>query len=467
MIKTLKTFLIESNTNDFLKLFVVVLMTLAAGSFVAMFFVPQEYVIAVDLIILTLMLAAHFADALFFAVIFFYPFVAWEFRVGPLNVPYVDLFALLVFGAWIIRKIISWTRASRIVVKDLPALGAAVFFLAASALSIVNNESFLVGFKYWLRPLLFFYLMFIVLPYNFINTRKRLFAVLGVMFFVSVFVMASGLFSVVKADGGWFAHRAVPYSFWGFSPLGGNHNAIAEVLIVAIPIALILILTTDSQKMKNLLVISLGAMILTTVLTYSRSGWLALLAEFMIILAVYYRKKWGKELTAFVVLALVIIPVLFYLSLFQGLNLIQLSNVNRMMSSEIALANFLQHPIIGNGLSSFQTLLGSTFVYFIEFGDPLDSHGFAQKLLVESGILGLIGYLLILFFCFRCYIAGYRAADNDRDKKIMLAFLMMFGALVVFELFSTSYFIARMWLPIGVGLAAAKVLAKPEVGLVK
>jgi hypothetical protein len=297
-----------------------------------------------------------------------------------------------------------------------------------------------------------------VLPFDLINTRRKLFVVLKIIFVVALFVMLSGLFSVVTSYGGWFAHRAVPYSFWGFSPLGGNHNAIAEVLIVAIPIALILIVSAERQKIKNWLVVILGALILTTILTYSRSGWLALLVEFMVILAVYYRKKWSKELTSFVVLALIIIPVLFYLSMFQNLNFIQLSNTNRLMSSEIAMNHFFQHPVIGNGLNTFQTLLGSTFVYFVEFGDPLDSHGFAQKLLVETGGAGLIGYLVLLAYCFRKYIVGYRAMDNEKDKNIMLAFLMMLAALVVFELFSTSYFIARMWLPIGVGLAATRVL---------
>ncbi|MFH0815178.1 MAG: O-antigen ligase family protein [Candidatus Falkowbacteria bacterium] len=459
MIKKLKQFLIESNANDFSKLLIVVLLILAGASLIAMFFVDPWYVIAADLVVLALMLVVHFIDFAFYLMIFFYPFVAWEFKIGALNLPYVDLLALLVFGAWLIKKLITWTKTNHIGFRDFPALGAALFFLVVSALSIINNDNILLGFRYWLRPLLFFYLMFIVLPYDMIKTQKRLFGVLRIMFIVGVAVMIMGLFSVATAEGGWFAHRAVPYSFWGFSPLGGNHNAIAEVLIVTIPIVLIFILNEQRTRVKNWLVLILGALMVTTILTYSRSGWLALLVEFIIILAVYYRKKWGKQLTGFVILCLIILPIIFYLSLFQNLNLIQLSNSNRLMSSQISMEYFAQHPVIGNGLNTFQKLLGSTFVYFVDFGDPLDSHGFAQKLLVETGALGLIGYLGILVYCFKKYIDGYRMAETEKSKNIILAFLMMLVALVVFELFSTSYFIARMWLPIGVGLAGTKILS--------
>lgn len=459
MVKRLKQFLVDSDANDFSKLLVVILLILAGASLIAMLFIEPQYIIAADLIVLALMLAVHFIDIVFYLMIFFYPFVAWEFKIGTLNLPYVDLFALLVFGAWLIKKLITWTKTSHIGARDFPALGSALFFLVVSAISIIHNDNVLLGFKYWLRPLLFFYLMFLVLPYDMIKTQKRLFVVLRIMFVVGILVMIMGLFSVATAEGGWFAHRAVPYSFWGFSPLGGNHNAVAEVLIVTIPIAMIFILDERRPKVKNWLVLILGALMMTTILTYSRSGWLAVLVEFIIILAVYYRKKWGKQITGFVILCLVVLPIIFYFSLFQNLNLIQLSNSNRLMSSQISMDYFAQHPIIGNGLNTFQALLGSSFVYFIDFGDPLDSHGFAQKLLVETGALGLLGYLGILFYCFRKYVACYRTAETEKNKNMILAFMMMLVALVVFELFSTSYFIARMWLPIGIGLAGAKILS--------
>jgi hypothetical protein len=62
-----------------------------------------------------------------------------------------------------------------------------------------------------------------------------------------------------------------------------------------------------------------------------------------------------------------------------------------------------------------------------------------------------------LLYFFRAYFRAIRAEDNHREKFVLAALLMMLSGLVLFELFSTSYYIARMWLPVGVGLAAVRI----------
>jgi len=458
MLKKIKHFLLDSNTNDFSKLLVLVLFFLGAASLLALFFVEPHYILFADIAILGALIASHFLDFFFYVMVFFYPFIGWEMRLENINIPYVDLLAILVFSGWLVKKIVNWTKHNKLKLQDFPGLAFALFFLIVAAISITNNSDLLLGIKYWLRPLVFFYFMFIVLPYNLIDSKEKLFRVLRILLVVGVLVMFLGLLSVITADGSWFDHRAVPYNLGNFAPLGGNHNAIAEVLIVTIPIILILLLIETKIKYKNWYLIILYALVFTLILTYSRSGWLALLIQFLIILGVRFRKKWGRQLTGFIVVALVIIPILFYFSFFQELGFVQMSNTNRILATEVSLHNFLQHPIIGNGLNTFQNLLGSTFVYFVEFGDPLDSHGFVQKLLVETGLLGLLGYVSILGYCFVRFLKRF-VQLSGQEKEVMLMFLMIFMAMVVFQLFSTSYFIARMWLPIGIGLAAVRIFS--------
>jgi hypothetical protein len=49
-----------------------------------------------------------------------------------------------------------------------------------------------------------------------------------------------------------------------------------------------------------------------------------------------------------------------------------------------------------------------------------------------------------------------RKKSTDPELSRLL-FVMVVGA-IIFQLFNTSYFISVMWLPIGVGLVAVKIL---------
>ena len=96
----------------------------------------------------------------------------------------------------------------------------------------------------------------------------------------------------------------------------------------------------------------------------------------------------------------------------------------------------------------------------MEFGDPLESHGFVQKLLTETGILGLISFVSLLIYLGNKHLQGYAKAKFLTNKRIITCLMMVFVGLVLFELFSTSYFVANMWLPIGVGLAGVKLYSE-------
>ncbi len=63
----------------------------------------------------------------------------------------------------------------------------------------------------------------------------------------------------------------------------------------------------------------------------------------------------------------------------------QSSNSTRLMLTQIAMQVFETSPIFGGGAGTFLERVGSTQVFLIEYGDPLDSHGFIQKIAAETG----------------------------------------------------------------------------------
>jgi len=155
-----------------------------------------------------------------------YPFIYLQLWIGrEINVPYVDLIAMFVFAAWFLKSIYLWKKkGQKLTLKNFPGLFYFIPFIIAACLSLTNVENLGLGIKYILRPLVFFYLMFVVLPYNIINSKKILFNVFKILYFVGIIVSLMGLWSLIfyKAPG--LFHRAVPISIFGINPLGTNHN---------------------------------------------------------------------------------------------------------------------------------------------------------------------------------------------------------------------------------------------------
>lgn len=462
MRQDIKKFFLALETKQFLRILAIAVVLIAVFSLVAINFLDADKILLIDLAILILFIFCEIPFFGFCVMALFYPFVNWQFVLGSVNLPYVDLLALILFLAMAIRALVDYslrTTPRKITIRQIfPGIIFAGCFVLSSALSIINNEFFWSAVKYLLRPILFFYLMFVVLPYHLIDNKERLKIVLRVMLAVGLLVTALGICAILYAPGqGWGIHRAVPFSFGGFNPLGGNQNAVAEVLVAMIPIAFILFLMSEKIKQRGWYVLAIMFMVLVLLLTFSRSGWLALLVELLILFFIKYRHRVNKYVVLAIVLLLIVIPLILYFSVWSKIDWIETSNANRLLLSGIAFNSFLDHPIIGNGLNTFQQIVGRTFVYRVEFGDPLESHGFLQKILTESGLLGIISFGLLLGYMLVRYVRSYLSAKFFSHQMIIACFLMMFAGIAVFELFSTSYYLANAWLPIGIGLSGARL----------
>ncbi len=123
---------------------------------------------------------------------------------------------------------------------------------------------------------------------------------------------------------------------------------------------------------------------------------------------------------------------------------------------------FSSHPIIGAGAGTFVERLGEAKDFLEDFGDPLDAHGFVQKILAEEGIVGFVLFLLLLGRIVQTFAAGVRAAESPEARKTLLLFSLAAVGLVVYEIFNTTYWSAKMWLPIGLALAALPFWSKEK-----
>jgi O-antigen ligase len=450
---------------------VILILVLALIAIIA----PWEYLVSILAVILIFLFFFKFINVGVYLIALFYPFIYLQLWIGrDINVPYVDVLAMFVFAAWVARSIFlppyggltlikKWTKGeAKLSFENFPGILFFALFILASCLSLINAENLLYSIKYILRPLTFFYLMFVIVPYNVISSRKILFRVFWVLYFVGIFVSGMGLWSVLNPETTGILRQAVPVPIFGIPILGTNHNLIAEVLISIIPIAFILIWEVKKFVSKKFLILGLIFMIVINLLTFSRTGWIALALELGILVIIKYRKSIRSIAELGLVLFLIVSPVLVYMYLFMTSEMVRSSNLNRIALTKIAVETFKEHPIVGAGAGTFVEQVARDRWYIIDFGEPSEAHGVAQKLLAESGILGFVTFFALLGYVMWRLIKTYRKLEvNSPWKYIILALILSSFGSIVFQLFNTSYFVSKLWFPLGIALAATR-LAEEE-----
>lgn len=398
---------------------------------------------------------------------FIFPFTYLQLIYGEFNVPLVDIIALLLFCAWVLKSIYLWLyKNEKLSLDKFPGWQWMGLFVFICVLSLMNVDSEILSLaaKYILRPILFFYLMYLVLPYNLIKNLKQLNIVYKTMFALGLGLSTMGIWALIFPPIIGY-RRAMPVVIAGLTPMGINHNLLAEVLISIIPIAMILFWKEKNIFTKNIYLAGLLLFIGIQLLTLSRAGWIALAVEFLVLLLLKYRKQYKKLISPMVIyLSVVFIIPAIYLMYRLTLTGITLSaTLNRLKLIDVSLMLFKQHPFIGSGIGVFTQIMAQVKWYIIEYGAPLDAHGVIFKTLAETGILGTMAFGFLLFYIIYSLYRGYQANRNTEYSWLLLGCLTLVIGSVTFQLFGTSYYLATVWFPIGVAMATLKLSRERKV----
>ncbi|MFA5187856.1 MAG: O-antigen ligase family protein [Patescibacteria group bacterium] len=398
-----------------------------------------------------------------------FPYNDWLFIYYEYNIPYVDLIALLLFIAWLARVIYLYLeKREKLSLKNFPLLGLMLVFIIASFLSLLNIEGqwLLMGIKYIFRPIIFFYLMFVILPFNIIDNYKKLDNTFKIICFTGMILAFIGIVSLIIPP---FENinRAMPISIFGIWPLGSNQNALAEIFVVTIPLALILFWKEKDIFMKAVYLICVLLMAGVNMLTLSRAGWIAFAMELLLLVILKYRHEVKKFFTNSLsyIIGLLLVPVIYLMYQLFASGIVSASDSNRLKLIDIALTLFSSHPFLGNGAGTFTLILGQIRWYLIEYGGVLDAHSYLFKTLAETGVVGTLSFIALLAYV--CYIIfrGYiKAKDSQASLVILGCFLAVIGAFI-FQFFGTSYYLAKMWLPVGLALASLQIFNLYKVKL--
>ncbi|MDQ7815065.1 MAG: O-antigen ligase family protein [Patescibacteria group bacterium] len=421
--------------------------------------------------------AYRFIYAAFYTAIFLIPFLGIMISVptgglllgqrsfgGDLDVFLVEVAMFPVLAAWAMRLIVLWVGRHDVNWRPkLPLIKEYFFLFFAHVLSIFSSaypdKAFTLQFS--LRPVLFDYLAFIALPVNLIRSKKRLIGALSVVLAASVLAALTGLIAIFfPADPSMLLGRAHPLPIFGVSALGENHNELAEIMVYGSFFAWALSMLVKDQRWRRIL-LWLGAFqTLIGIMTFTRTFWIVSVLQATFLGLTVWRESAKKYFSQLVMVAILLAPfalgVLYYTTTYTARS----SNTTRLSLTEIAWDYFKNDPIFGAGAGSFIQRIGSTALFTIEYGSPLDAHGFIQKLMMETGVLGLAALLLLLVAFVVFVKQGLKSIASVRNQKILSLFIAAAGGAFVYQLFNTDYWTGKMWLPIGLCLAAFQVLSK-------
>jgi len=385
--------------------------------------------------------------------------------IAALDAPVADFIGLVLLVATVTLLIFTRVPNLKAIKKTLhPAVWFYLAFLCVSAISVAfaYDHNTAESLRYFLRFYLFPFISFWLLPIFLIREPKQLLKVLNIWFGVGIVVSLYGLSSLFFAtQSGWL--RVTPYSLFGFAPLGFNHNQIAEVLVAIAPIAVFLSRVFPHKRKMYMWGASL--IVSTALLTFSRAAWLTLILQAIVGGYIYKEKtkEWiHKRAGWFVFGAAMIACVSGLMFIFLQSGTVQSSTTARLETTRAVMFYFEKSPFIGYGPGMYLRLVGTTWALVQEFGEPLDAHGIVQKLLAETGLVGVI---LISSFFGICLFKIFKAEKNSFgfDKYLFTTMLLSAGGAVFFQLFNTSYFSGVMWMPIGVSMSAIMMKHKENI----
>jgi O-antigen ligase len=230
-----------------------------------------------------------------------------------------------------------------------------------------------------------------------------------------------------------------------FEGEAGEPNTLGGYLVLMFSITLGLLVTSDSMKRKTFLGILTVLIAIPLLATLSRSSWLAM-GPMLLALIYFSRRKMViiVPLVIFVLVTPFIMPkavrerALYTVTQQRHIEQLEIGGVRIDTSTsarlvtwkEVLTRDFVKHPLFGYGVTGYA---------FVDAQYP--------KVLIETGILGLIAFLSLLFFIYKNALSTYRNTSDPFFSGISLGYLAGFIAMVVHAIGTNTFIIVRIMEP--------------------
>jgi putative inorganic carbon (HCO3(-)) transporter len=371
----------------------------------------------------------------------------------PLSIPFkwlypgllpVDMFIPtepILFGI-LILFLFSISRGQKIG-KDItrhPVSITLYFYLGWMALTTVTSTLPVVSIKYLLVHVWYIVIFFFLLTFLFKHQKNMpkliwlyLLGLVPVIFYTIGRHFANGMHNDNAAH-------------WVMTPFFNDHTSYGAVLAMFIPFLTAFVFSSWMSKKKRIWSgILLVIFIVAEILSFTRAAWLSLVAAIVV---------WGiiKLKIRFKTLAITGISIILLIFAFQNQILMKLeqnstdssanltehinsmtnistdaSNLERINRWQCAIAMFEEKPFLGWGPGTYAMnyapfqLTGQRTIISTNAGDGGNAHSEYLGALSESGVPGMISFMLIIIVVLYTAINAYTRTNNKKLKTLLLA----------------------------------------------
>lgn len=310
------------------------------------------------------------------------------------------------------------------------------FYLLAAGFSLINLDNFNSGAAFFLR--LISLLAIYLLAYHLIQNERDASRIFLTVALSSIIPMGYGFIQYTTGSG---VQQGIDTTLRINSTFVlSNPYAIFLCIIIFVLIYLLFCKKSASKKFNLLLYALLLLALISLVLTNTRAAWLA----FLIGLIVYAIKE--KRLRIYLFILCIFSATFFHQKIvdrFSDLITPRKYGINswdfrKDLAKQLLTNAFPKHPFVGFGIGSSEEVATEYTTY------PLPPHNDFLRILIESGIIGLLCFINFFYMNFKYYIKKIKKYPARTYNVFMFALLTVyvvasFGQNIFFFISTTGY----------------------------
>jgi probable O-glycosylation ligase (exosortase A-associated) len=421
-----------------------VLAFLAVAGGLALLEIPDEYqlvvILAVPAAVAAILIILNPFIGVFIYLLFEYlrPYDLLP-ALLPLKIPILVIAVTTV--SWLIRLV----RTKRVVWNDFSWLYFA--FVALVGFTVVSAENYYFALQVF-RETFVVFAMFMV-GVNIVDSYGRLRKLIWLLLVIHCFLALKGVYNYMFAEAakaGQQTSGAVGTFFLA------DENDFALALNVMIPFAFFAAVYSNRFFARATSILILLSLVFGVVSSFSRGGWVGLIAVLGFCLLRTKRKVISIGFAAVLAVALLLVAPSEY---WDEINTIsdtrQTTAATRINYWKAAVGMYLDHPIVGVGANN-----GGVFMpeYITGYDNPATQwgrafHGTLPQVLAELGTIGIVLYVTMIILAIRylVMIRRYATGSGDSLETVRYADSIVGGIvayLVTATFLSTAYY-PQLW----------------------
>ncbi len=310
-------------------------------------------------------------------------------------------------------------------VVSLPAVKAYALFLVISGIGLVLSPEKYAGVRSFVKYSNYFivYLLVAVL----LDSREKTLRLVKAVCLSCIIPLAVGLYQAVTGTG--------DVSRLGFNRIFsvvGFATHYSVYLLTVLLICATMYMYFSSVSMRSFLIILIALLLISFVLTYTRGGWISFAFALFVFSALLAPRGLFSKNLFYLFLTLVIVVVLVaavslptILERLEDVSLEYNTLYYRFDTMRVYAEEFFRSPLVGHGLGSYWHVAKKH--HFL----TTNVHNNYILVMFETGIFGLIAYVLAMASLFIFAVKRYRSCREPGHTVIASGFLALMCGLLL------------------------------------